>query len=449
MFERTFDKSTPLPSPQAEAFAWHTRPGAFERLSPPWDDTRVLAYEGIRDGQRVVLRVKAPWPRRWVAEHQGYIHGLQFQDRQVQGPFPAWLHTHRVEPDPTGRTDACVMHDHIDFKLPMGPLGVIAHALFMKKQLQRMFDHRHATLAADLADHQRYRGDRPLTVAITGASGFIGSNLSALLTTAGHTVRPVHRRDGLTFDLAPVRGSDILVHLAGEPIAQRWSADAKDRIKHSRVDRTRLLCEALQRLPDGVRPSVLLSGSAVGFYGDRGDALLTEDSSPGQGFLAEVCQHWEGQTQPAAEAGIRVVHLRTGVVLSPRGGALKAMLTPFKLGLAGRLGSGRQYMPWIALDDHLRAMLHAMFDERLHGPVNLVAPKAVTNRVFTKTLGRVLRRPTLLPAPRVALRLALGELADEAVLASQRVEPMRLIEHGFAFRHGDLEAALRAMLGRF
>ena len=448
MFERSFEKITPVPGPRREVFDWHTRPGAFSRLTPPWDPTRLLHYEGIRDGQRVVLRVVAPWPRKWIALHEDYIEGVQFKDRQVKGPFPRWVHTHRVESDPLGRADHCVMHDQIDFKLPMGPLGALAYRMFMREQIERMFAHRHEILVGDTFDHRTIARGRQLTVAITGASGLIGRALSDYLSTGGHAVRSVARLDGLSFDLDAIAGADVLVHLAGEPIAQRWNEEVKEKIRRSRVDRTALLAEQLARLPQNQRPRVMLSGSATGIYGDRGDAILTEDSHAGTGFLAGVAQAWERATRLAEEAGIRVVHLRTAVVLSPKGGALKKMLTPFKLGLGGRLGSGLQYLPWITLDDHVRAQYSLMFNDEIRGPVNLVAPEPVTNAAFTQTLARVLRRPAIVPAPAAALRVAFGEMAEEALLASARVEPLRLREAGFDYRHPDLEEALRKLLGR-
>ncbi|MEM7625418.1 MAG: TIGR01777 family oxidoreductase [Planctomycetota bacterium] len=451
MFERTFDKATRVPGPQHEVFDWHTRTGAFERLAPPWDNTKLLEYGGIRDGQRVILKVWAPWPRKWVAVHEDYIEGVQFKDRQVKGPFPQWVHTHRVYPDPQGQRGVSLMRDHIEFKLPAGPLGALAYRLFMRKQIEQMFDHRHATLVADTIEHRQTAVGRKLTVALTGASGLIGRTFSAFLTTGGHAVRPVARRDGLTFDLDAIRGADVIVHLAGEPIAQRWNASVKDRIRRSRVDRTRLLCEQLARLPDHERPGVLLSGSATGVYGDRGDAVLTEDSSPGnsdKSFLADVAQGWEDEARVAIDAGMRVVLLRTGIVLTPQGGALKKMLPAFKLGLGGRLGGGQQYMSWVSIEDHIRIMYRAMFDHTMHGPVNVVAPQPVTNAEFTKTLAKVLRRPAVLPAPGFMLRRVFGEMADEALLSSQRVEPRHLLDEGFIFRHGHLETALRELLGR-
>lgn len=240
-------------------------------------------------------------------------------------------------------------------------------------------------------------------------------------------------------------GPDAVVHLAGENIARaRWSERQKALIRDSRVKGTRLLCDLLARYSPP--PKALVCASAVGYYGDRADEILKEESAPGSGFLADVCREWEAATQPAVERGIRVVNLRIGIVLSPMGGALAKMLTPFKLGVGGTIGSGRQYMSWIALDDVVGAIHFALTNESLHGPVNAVAPNPVTNREFTHTLGRVLSRPTLFPMPAFAARLVLGEMADALLLASARVEPAQLLASGFTFRHPDLEAALRALL---
>lgn len=460
MFNRTFEKVTRLPVPARRAFDWHLHPGAFERLTPPWDPTKLLAFEGVRDGEKVMLRVIAPWPRKWVAIHEDFIDGVQFKDRQARGPFPKWVHGHRFEPAPatasddpralpSGSAGECLMRDSIQYRLPFGPLGVIAHALFMKRQINAMFDHRHATLFSDLVDHATLAGNRRLNIAVTGASGMIGTALAGYLGCGGHTVTPIARRDGLTFDLDAARRCDVLVHLAGEPIVQRWNKDSRSRIRRSRVDRTRLLVEALGRMRERDRPRVLLSGSAIGYYGDGGDDPLSEASGPGEGFLAEVCREWEEAAAPAADLGIRTVLLRTGVVLSPRSGALKKMLPAFKLGVGGRLGNGTQYLPWITLDDQLRAMYRCMLDDRISGPVNLTAPEPVTNAEFTRTLGRVLRRPTLIPAPRKLMRVAFGDMVDEVLFQGQRAEPSVLQQHGFVFKQPHLETALRELLGKF
>jgi len=235
------------------------------------------------------------------------------------------------------------------------------------------------------------------------------------------------------------------VHLAGEPIAEgRWTQEKKRRILESRVKGTRLIAETLAKLNE--KPRVLVSASAIGFYGDRGDEVLLEESASGEDFLSEVCREWEKATLAASQAGIRVVHLRIGIVLSAEGGALAKMLTPFKLGVGGRVGGGRQYMSWITLDDLVGVIRRALADESLRGPVNAVAPQAVTNEEFTKALGRVLGRPTFLPVPAFAARLAFGEMADALLLSSARVEPARLKEAGYEFSQTEVEGALRHVL---
>lgn len=299
-----------------------------------------------------------------------------------------------------------------------------------------------------------------MKVALTGSSGLVGAALTRALAAAGHRVvrfvRPKSppapdalRWDPATgqIDPAAAEGLDALVHLAGENIAGgRWTAARKARIRDSRVTATRLLCEALAKLSRP--PRVLVCASAIGYYGNRGDQVMREESAPGSDFLAEVCRAWELAAEPVIHKGIRVVHLRFGVILSPAGGALRKMLLPFRLGLGGRLGSGRQYMSWVSIDDAIGAIQHALGADSLRGPVNVVAPRAVTNLEFTKTLGRVLSRPTLFPMPAAAARLAFGEMAEALLLSSTRVEPARLRASGYQFRHPDLEGALRHLLGK-
>jgi uncharacterized protein (TIGR01777 family) len=293
-------------------------------------------------------------------------------------------------------------------------------------------------------------------VAVTGASGLVGSALCAALATSGYTVlrlvrRPARTPDEVAWDpvggvqdASRLDGLDAVVHLAGESIAGRWTEARKAEIRRSRVEGTRQLCAALAGLAR--RPSVLVSASAIGIYGDRGSEVLRENSPPGTGFLAEVCQAWEAATEPASRTGIRVVMPRLGMILSPAGGGLKTMLTPFRLGLGGRFGSGRQFVSWIAVDDVVGVIRHALRAERLSGPVNAVSPAPVTNAEFTRTLARVLSRPALLPLPAFAARLAMGEMADEMLLASQRVLPTRLEESRYRIMYPRLEDALRHLL---
>jgi uncharacterized protein len=295
-----------------------------------------------------------------------------------------------------------------------------------------------------------------MNILVTGASGFVGSALIPRLTGGGHRVVPLRRAPGgnnagpmWNPDAGQVRLEsagplDAVVHLAGENIAQRWTAAAKQRIRASRVDATLLLCEALARLPQ--LPRVLVCASATGFYGDRGEAVLDERSGLGTGFLAEVCQAWEAAAEPARQCGIRVVHLRLGIVLARHGGALARMLPAFRLGLGGWLGMGRQFWTWIELEDLLRVVELALQDDRLSGPVNAVSPEAATNADFTRALARTLHRPAFLPVPAVAVELVFGEMGREALLASARVRPARLLECCFEFRFPELAAALKHVL---
>lgn len=295
-----------------------------------------------------------------------------------------------------------------------------------------------------------------LRVLVSGASGLIGSATGQALSAAGHTVlrlvrvppsRGEVRWDPAAgaLDPAAIAGIDAALHLSGESIAaKRWSARDKARIRSSRVDSTRLLAETMAKLDP--RPQVLVSASAIGWFGNRGEERLTEQSAPGSGFLADLAQEWEGAAAPAARAGIRVVNTRFGLVQSRHGGMLPAMLPLFRLGLGGPIGDGRAWWSWVAIDDLVRALRFAIEHPALRGPVNVVAPEPVRNREFTHTLGRVLKRPAFLPAPAWALRLVFGEMADEALLASARAEPMRLREAGFEFRHPGLEEALHHVL---
>ncbi|MGH7508456.1 MAG: TIGR01777 family oxidoreductase [Gemmatimonadales bacterium] len=296
-----------------------------------------------------------------------------------------------------------------------------------------------------------------LNVGITGASGLIGSALSRKLASNGHRVTPLVRRAAgageISWDPAQGRlnakdldGLDALVNLAGENVGARWTRDRKMRIRESRVRGTRLLSEALARTG---RPAVLISASAVGIYGNRGEEVLTENSPPGEArndFLAQVGREWEAAAEPARTAGARVVHTRFGVVLSPSGGALKKMLLPFRLGLGGRLGRGSQWMSWVSIDDAVGAIDHALQVDSLSGPVNITAPEPVRNRDFARTLGRILSRPTPFAVPAAALRLALGEMAEATLLASARALPKRLLASGYRFQHEDLESGLRHVL---
>lgn len=297
-----------------------------------------------------------------------------------------------------------------------------------------------------------------MDILVTGSSGLVGSALCASLESDGHRVARLVRSGasadqgrflwdpaGGSMDDAALGGRDAVVHLAGENIAGRWTAAKKARIRDSRLRGTSTLAEHLARCND--RPATLVCASAIGYYGERGEEPLTEDSPPGSGFLSDVCREWEASAAAAVVCGMRVVHLRFGVILSPAGGALAQMLLPFRLGLGGKVGSGRQTMSWVSLEDAVHIIRHALDTRDLTGPVNAVAPNPVTNLEFTRALGRALSRPTLFPMPAFAARLAFGEMADALLLASTRVLPEKLRTSHYSFRHREIEPTLRALLG--
>jgi uncharacterized protein (TIGR01777 family) len=449
------ERRSVVPAPVDAVWAWHGRPGAFERLTPPWEAVEVLARDprGIVDGAEVTLRVhQGPLPLTWVARHAVPEPGRGFDDTQVRGPFAAFHHARRF--DPTDATHTTIA-DTITAEPPLGPLGAVAGP-HIRSTFERMLRWRHAILHDDL-EQQMTTPLAPMRIAITGATGLVGRALAPFLTTQGHTVVPVSRRalpGGIQWqpasdrlDAAAWDGLDAVIHLAGENIADgRWSDDRKRALTTSRTGPTALLARTLAALDRP--PSVLLSASAIGIYGDGGDEVLTEQSPPADDFLGSLGQAWEAAADPARDAGIRVVHPRFGLILTPAGGVLDRMLTPFRLGAGGTLGAGRQWMSWVAIDDVLGAIHHALATPTIAGAMNVVAPTPVRNSEFTRVLAAVLSRPAILPAPAIALRLVFGEMADALLLASQRVTPSVLQQTGYRFRQPALEPALRHLLGR-
>jgi hypothetical protein len=452
-----FEWHSIMPVPVDELFAYYARPGAFERLTPPWQRLRVLEQSGgIRDGGRLVFEAAlGPFKQRWVAEMHGYVEGRQFVDRQAKGPFAAWEHTHRFLP--RGERSSELL-DHVEYSLPAGSLTDAIAARPTGRQLQRLFRFRHARTRMDLERHAPWSGEQPLKVLISGASGLVGSSLVHYLTTAGHEVVRLVRRPAVgpgevswdpaagRLDPADLCGVDAVVNLAGASIASLWTPGRRKTILESRLQATGTLVDALRRLE--TPPKVLVSSSAVGAYGSRGGAALTEESPLGEDFLAEVCRAWEAAAGRAAEAGVRVVTPRFGIVVSAAGGALAKMLPAFRAGLGTRLGDGEQCWSWVDLDDLLGAIEWMLHDAELSGVVNVTAPEPISNRAFTRTLGHVLRRPAALAAPRLAVARGLGGMGREMFLASQRALPMRLRMQGFNFYFPELEAALRYELGR-
>lgn len=451
----SFTKSVTLPAPPGEAFSWHARPGAFERLTPYWEAVRVVSRTGdLTPGNVVHFKIKnGPVWMDWVARHTEYEEGVRFQDQQIKGPFSAWRHTHSFTPEGSGTR----LTDHIDYALPLAPLGSLFGGPMVRKRLNTMFGFRHRVTRWDMETHARY-GLPPLHLGITGASGLLGRSLVPFLTTAGHRVTRIVRHnpepgadqalwdpDRDLVNLDPLAGADAVIHLAGENIGEgRWTREKLTRVIRSRLHGTATLVRGLARL--NPPPKVLISASAVGYYGDRGDRELTEADGPGRGFVAELCRDWETAALAAEAAGMRVVILRIGVVTTPAGGALQKVLLPTRLGMGTWLGRGNQFLSWVGPEDVFGAVLHAIGTESLTGPVNLVAPQPATSREWTKAIARAFGRNARFGAPEAALRAVFGQMADEILLASARVIPQKLLDTGYEFRNPDLDGLLSHVL---
>ncbi len=461
MSDRTFEHRARFDVPREVMFAWHERPGAFERLAPPFAAPELVESDGsLKDGARSILRVPAgPISRRWVAEHRDYRSGHSFTDVQLSGPFAKWEHTHRFDDDGQGS----LLTDSIRYRLPLAPLSHWVAGGFVAKQLKRTFEFREGALRRDfeLAAALRARfGDAPLPakVAVAGASGLIGSALQAALSTQGVEVVQLVRRpagEGQlhwdpragVLDPKSIEDCGAVIHLGGANIAEgRWTPERKRVLTESRVQSTGLLARTLAELGDRTR--TLVVASAVGFYGaQRGDEELDESSAPANDFLGTLCQQWESAADPARAAGVRVVHSRFGVVLDPRGGALKKLLPIFQLGGGGPVGHGRQWMSWLSVEDAVGLLIWALADPSFDGPFVAAAPQPIQQRDFANVLGRVLRRPSFMPTPALAIRAVFGEMGEATVLGSQRAFARRVDRSTYPYAAPDLEQALRACLG--
>ncbi len=456
--DRTFRCESEMPASKSEVADWHFRAGALDRLLPPWQDVRVIEDSGpLRPGVETVLSVPiAPFVRkRWRARIEEAVPGERFIDVQISGPFGAWRHRHEFFEGADGATSSG-LRDSIAYRMPMGPLGGLGAGL-VRRDLAKMFGYRHYRTAADLRRHADAGDVVSRTVVITGASGLIGRQLTAFLRTGGHAVRHLVRRTpdasageyhwdpaSGDIDVSAFDGADAVVHLAGAGIAdRRWTPERMRLIRDSRVDGTRMLATTLANMSNP--PSVFVSTSAVGFYGNRSERV-DESAKAGEGFLSDVSVAWEEAAEAARRAGIRVVHPRIGVVLTPKGGALAKMIPPFRLGAGGPLGSGRQGLSWIGIDDLLGVLHRLVIDDRYEGPVNATAPEPVDQRTFAKTLGRVLRRPAIAPMPAFAAKILFGRMAEPLLLEGVQATPKVLTDHGFRFETPGLESCLRLLL---
>lgn len=437
--------------PRDAVWEWFGRPGAMPRLVPPWQPMSVVAEaDSLEDGVAVL---GLPGGLRWVARHDPaeFVAGSRFADElSSHGPaswpprvIGGWRHTHLFSDADRGT----LVHDRVDTVIP-------------EAGLRSTFVYRHRQLAEDLAAHRTAAasGMQPQVIALTGASGLVGSALKAFLTAGGHRVITLVRgaaggKDERPWDPmnpAPdlLAGVDAVVHLAGASIGGRFTDAHRAAIRDSRIEPTRRLASVAASAQEG--PRTFVSASAVGYYGfDRGENLLTEDSTHGDGFLADVVTDWEAATTPADDGGLRVVKVRTGIVQAAAGGTLRLMRPLFTAGLGGRLGSGKQWLSWIGLDDLVDVYHRALYDERLSGPVNAVGPEPVRNVEYTRELAKVLHRPGLLRVPPLGPRILLGEHgARELAEASQRAVPSKLLALGHRFRHPDVTDALAHQLGR-
>ncbi len=459
MWVNNFCLESKFPVPVESLFAWHERPGAIQRLSPPWDPLEVIdRFGGIRDDAWTLLRMRiGPVPYLWQARHRWYEPNRFFQDVQERGPFRYWTHSHRFAAD---GPDQSWLMDQIEYALPGGRVANRLAGRWVNARLRAIFRFRHQRLFHDLELLKRYPR-RPLRIVIAGSSGLLGSSLVPFLTTAGHDVYRLVRRPARPhrheIEWDPARGrlapaaleeADAVINLAGDNLAEgKWTPEKKQRVIKSRVDSTSLLAETINRLDRP--PRVFVSASAIGYYGDRADEALAEDAGPAPSFVSQVCTTWEEAACRLNREGVRSALLRIGVVLTPQGGALSAMLPAFRCGLGGRIGSGRQFISWIHIDDLVGALYHVLQTDTLSGPINLCAPEPVPQQRFAHGLAAVLGRPALLPLPAPVVTTVFGEKGKEILLAGARVVPAKLQESGYTFRFPVLEPALEHLLGRF
>ncbi len=469
-----FERTSRYPYPRATVFAWHTRPGAFARLSPPGMVTALKPHtDGINVGSEAELlishplvagllpgvprrgvRGRAPLGVRWVVRHVEFVPNERFVDEQVTGPFKSWRHEHEFADGPGGST---TITERVTWELPVGLPGGLDQAL-VEMQLDGLFAFRERQLRDDLDLHTRL-GAGPRRVVVSGASGLIGTQLCALLTSGGHEVVRLVRgsargqSDAVRWDPAAHRldpavldGADAVVNLSGHSIGGRFTRSHKGKVLTSRLDATATLAGAAA----AAKVPTYVQASAIGYYGPRRPGeLLTESSEPGEGFLAATVRAWEAAAKPAVDGGVRVAHLRTGIVLSEGGGALAPQVPLFSLGVGGRLAAPDAWFSWVGLDDVARAYVHTILTDVVEGPTNLVAPRPVTQQEFATTLGRVLHRPALVPTPAFGPKLVLGaEGYDEMIDTDQRVSAVKLAGTGFWFAQGTLAEALRHALMR-
>lgn len=462
-----FERSTSIDCDRQDLFQYHSNPGALSRLIPPWERVTIeQRSDSLKAGSEVVIRNSLfGLPIRWRARHTELREPESFQDIQLSGPFKSWIHDHVFESNGSGHS---ILHDRIEFETKFGALGTLGLPL-VRSKLSAMFEYRHLTTQADLRFQNFLRqhiAGRTLRVGVTGSTGLIGRRLVDMLSVLGHQairiLRPTSNDRAIDYPLSSravvwrpgngfseessMNNLDAVIHLAGKGIAStRWSDSAKQSIRNSRIEGTQALVRDLCKLD--LPPKGFVCASGVGIYGDRDSEVLEETAEIGSGFLADLARDWEYSAMEFEKSGNRVAIGRLGIALHPQQGALSKLLLPFRLGLGGPIGNGRQFWSWIHVDDAAAGFLYLAANPKCTGVYNLVAPEQTDNRTFSKTLAKVINRPSLLPVPTIAVRLLLGEMADAMLLASTRANCRRLIDERFPFRATRLEDCLRHILG--
>ena len=453
-----YEHKTHVKSNIEDTFAWHERKGSFRRLMPPWEVAEeVRADDTLEDGaQRIFRFPMGPVKMKWIARHSKYNPPHSFEDDMLKGPFKSWHHKHQFTQNDDGST---YVIDKVNYKLPMGILGKIVAGKMVRKRIERMFYARQIRLERDLKRHTQFAHLPRKKILVAGSSGLIGKQLVAFLDTGGHDVWRLVRRgtkkgekeikwlpDKEEINPKEIEGFDAIIHLGGAGIGdKRWSKKRMKLIEDSRVNSTSLLAKTIGNLKK--KPELFMVASAMGWYGERGDEILTENSKAGEGFLPRICENWEQASNGVKDFGVRTIKLRTGIVLDATGGALGKMLLPAKLGGGGPIGRGKQWYSWISMDDQIYSMYHLMMTKECEGAYNIGSPKPVRQKRFAKVLGKVLRRPAFIPTPPFAIWFLFGKMGVSLTTESTKIIPERLIESGYVFEHSELEPALRDSLG--
>jgi len=459
----TYEHIADFDMPVQRVWQWYDSPGAFRRIMPEWEGITPLQAGALKNGETTKFKVRiGPIKKKWVAQHHSVVQGEVFHDRMVKGPFGTWEHEHRFTPVDANTSQ---IHDIVQWKLPLHMLTWWTAPFTVKGRMDQMFAYRANRVNSDLTRIDEFEHLARQKVLVSGSTGLIGMQLCAFLAAAGHEVtrliRPTTRIppdasndsvvvwDDLKGEVieGDLNGFDTVIHMAGAGIGdKRWNKKRKEIIEKSRTVPTNNLTTLLGQLDRP--PKTFICSSAIGLYGNSQEKMLDENSEAGDDFLAKTVLNWEAAAQPAVDAGIRTIWIRTGIVVTSMGGALKKLLLPAKLGAGGPVGGGKQYYSWISLDDQIYAIQHLMMTKECQGPYNLTAPNPVTQKQFAKSIGRVLRRPAFMPLPGFVLKILLGQMAQSLVLNGQRVLPNRLVASGYDFQDDNLELCLRRCLGK-